>query len=184
MKNRALKTLYLYNGIFVFAGSLLGPLYAVYVGMIDRNILSISFTWAAFLLATLVFTYAISRFGDGIREKEYLLLGGFAVRAVAWYLYIFVATIPHLIFLQIFLGLGEALGTPAFQAIFAAHLDKGRQIKEYADWKLVSTGVTGGGTLAGGFIASEFGFPVLFASMSVFAVFAFIGVLFQPRKLL
>ena len=184
VKNRALKAIYIYNGIFVFAGSLLGPLYAVYVGLIDRDILAISFTWTAFLLSTVAFTFIISRVGDGVREKEYLMIGGFAVRAVVWYLYIFVASIPQLILLQIFLGFGEALGTPSFKAIFAEHLDKGKQIKEYADWELVARTVTGGGTLAGGFVASKFGFPWLFASMSILAVVAFIGILFQPRKLL
>lgn len=184
MNNRSLKALYIYNGIFVFAGSLLGPLYAVYVGMIDRNILAVSITWAAFLFATLLFTFVISRVGDRVREKEHLLLAGFAIRAVAWFLYIFVANIPHLIFLQIFLGLGEALGTPAFDAIFAEHLDHGRHIKEYADWKLVSNGVTGVGTIAGGFIAIKFGFPWLFVGMSILAAISFIGILMKPRKLL
>ena len=74
MRNPALKTLYIYNGIFVFAGSLLGPLYAVYVGLIDSAILAVSVSWAVFLMATLVFTAVISRVGDRVKEKEYLLM--------------------------------------------------------------------------------------------------------------
>ena len=60
MTNRTLKILYLYNGIFVFGGSLLGPLYAVYVGIIDTSILSVSVTWSAFLISTFIFTFIIS----------------------------------------------------------------------------------------------------------------------------
>ena len=184
MRNPALKTLYVYNGIFVFAGSLLGPLYAVYVGLIDSAIMAVSISWAVFLLATLGFTTLVSRFGDRVEQKEYMLLVGFAIRAIAWFLYMFVASIPHLIFLQIFLGLGEAFGTPAFQAIFAEHLDDGRHIKEYADWRMVSLAATGVSTVIGGIIVSTVGFLWVFALMSALATIAFFGVWTKPRELL
>ena len=38
--NRSLKTLFLFNGIFVFAEGLLGPLYALYVEGFDKSILA------------------------------------------------------------------------------------------------------------------------------------------------
>lgn len=184
MNNSSLKILFIYNGMFVFAGSLLGPLYAVYVGLLDKNILSVSATWSTFLIATVVFTLIISKIGDRIKEKEYLLLAGFLVRATAWFMFIFADNIFHLILLQTLLGLGEALGTPAFDAIFAEHLDSGRHIKEYSDWKLVLSAATGVGTMIGGVIATKFGFQWLFVSMSILALIAFSGVLVQPRKLL
>lgn len=184
MKNKSLKILFIYNGIFVFAGSLLGPLYAVYVGLLDKNILSVSITWSAFLIATVIFTLIISKIGDRIKEKEYLLMAGFLVRATAWLLFIFAGNVFHLILLQTLLGLGEALGTPVFDALFAEHLDGGQHIKEYSNWKLVLSGATGIGTTIGGLIATVFGFQWLFISMSVLAVVSFVGVLIQPRKLL
>jgi len=184
MKNKSLKVLFIYNGIFVFAGSFFGPLYAVYVGILDKSILSISITWSVFLIASLIFTLILSKIGDGVKEKEYLLMAGFFVRAIAWFLFIFVTDISGLIFLQIILGLGEALGSPAFDAIFAEHLDCDKHIEEYANWKLVLNGATGIGTIIGGLIATKFGFSWLFATMSLLAVVSFIGVLLQPRKLL
>jgi MFS family permease len=184
MNNKSLKILFIYNGIFVFAGSLFGPLYAVYVGLLDKNILSVSITWSAFLIAIVIFTLIISRIGDRVKEKEYLLMAGFLVRAIAWFLFIFATNVFYLIFLQILLGLGEALGTPAFDAIFAEHLDSDRHIEEYSDWKVVLNSVTGVGTIIGGLIATAFGFQWLFVSMSVLAVISFGGVLVQPRKLL
>lgn len=184
MNNKSLKILFIYNGIFVFAGSLFGPLYAVYVGLLDKNILSVSITWSAFLIATVIFTLIISKIGDRIKEKEYLLMAGFLVRAIAWFLFIFATNVIYLIFLQILLGLGEALGTPAFDAIFAEHLDGGRHIEEYSDWKLVLNGATGVGTIIGGLIATAFGFQWLFILMGILALVSFGGVLIQPRKLL
>ncbi len=37
--NGSLKVLFLFNGIFVFASTLLGPLYDVFVETIDSNVL-------------------------------------------------------------------------------------------------------------------------------------------------
>lgn len=184
MNNKSLKTLFIFNGIFVFASSLFGPLYAVYIGLLDKNILSVSITWSSFLIATVIFTLIISKLGDRIKEKEYLLMAGFFVRAIAWFLFIFAGNVFHLILLQALLGLGEALGTPTFDAIFAEHLDGGKHIKEYSNWKLVLSGATGIGTITGGLIVIAFGFQWLFVSMSVLALIAFCGVLVQPRKLL
>src|SRR4030042_5027981 len=106
--------------------------------MIDKKIISVSATWSAFLISTFIFTLIISGVGDKIKEKEYLLLAGFLTRSVTWLLFIFTTNILYLVFLQILLGLGEALGTPAFDAIFSEHLDDGKRIHNYASWKLIS----------------------------------------------
>ena len=155
MQNKSLKILFIFNGIFVFAGSLLGPLYASYVGTFDKNILSVSITWASFLVAAFIFTIIVLKTGDKIKEKEYLLLAGFLVRAIAWFMF-----------------------------IFAEHLDGGKHIKEYANWKLIVNGTTAVGTIIGGLIVTTLGFSWLFAVMSGLAMLAFVGVLLQPRKLL
>jgi len=182
--NKSLKILFLFNGVFVFASMLLGPLYAVYVESIDENILSISVTWAVFLISATFFTFIVSRRGDSVKEKEHLLMAGFLIRAISWFLFIFVGNIFHLILIQFFLGIGEALGSPSFDAIFAQHLDKGMQIKEYSSWKLIVNGATAVATIIGGLIVVTFGFNVLFIVMSFFALIAFFGVLIQPREIL
>jgi len=84
MPNRSLKILFLANGIFSFAGSMLGPLFAVFVERLDKNVLSVSLTWAAFMFSASIFTYLISLVGDRVKEKEYLLMAGFLVRAAGW----------------------------------------------------------------------------------------------------
>jgi hypothetical protein len=182
--NKSLKILFLFNGFFVFASSLLGPLYAIYVETIDSKILSVSITWAAFLLSATFFTFLVSRKGDSVKEKEYLLMFGFLIRAVSWLLFIFMGNIFHLILVQVFLGLGEALGNPSFDAIFAEHLDKGIEIKEYSSWKLVVNSVTAIATIVGGLIVSFFGFVPLFVTMSFLALISFFGILLQPRDVL
>lgn len=184
MNNRSLKVLFLANGIFCFAGSLLGPLYAVFVEKLDKNILSVSLTWAVFLISTSLFTYVISRLGDRIKEKEYLLMAGFLIRGLVWGLFIFTNSVWMLIGMQFLLGLGEALGSPAFDCIFAEHLDKNKQIREYSDWRLIINLTAAGGTILGGFLVVNFGFNILFLIMSLLALMVFIFVWRQPRKVL
>jgi len=180
MEKKPLRGLFLYNGIFVLAGSLLGPLYAVYVGKFKG--VSVSVSWAAFLFSVSVFTYLISRTGDRLGKKEYLLMAGFLVRAIAWMLFIFVDTLAALIALQILLGLGDALGGPSFDSLFASRIDQERAISQYSNWKLFSNVLTVTGTLAGGLIADKFGFQYLFLSMSALAMVSFFGVLFQIEE--
>jgi len=184
MKNKALKTLYVFNGIFVFAAGLLGPLYAVFVETIDNDIMSISLSWAALLISTTFFMMIVEKYGDLIKEKEYLLMGGFLVRAIVWFSFPFTSTLGFLIFLQFLLGIGEALGSPAWSALFAEHLDKNKHIKEYADWHIISNVARAMAVILGGLVVKFLGFDVLFYLMGSLALVSFFGVLVKPRKLL
>lgn len=184
MRNKGLKVLFQANGIFIFGTSLLGPLYAVYVERIVSTPVAISASSAAFLIASTLFTLLIAQFGDRMREKEYLLMAGFLVRAIAWLAYIFVANMPMLLFVQVLLGLGEALGSPSFNALFARHLDHGETVRDYSSWSIFHSLISAVGVVAGGFIATYFGFVPVFIIMAAFALISFFFVLLQPRKIL
>lgn len=184
MNNKALRTLFLYNGLFVGAATMLGPLYAIYVVKFVDGVTAVSISWAAFLVSTSIFTYIVSRKGDGIKEKEYLLLAGYIVRILSWILLIFVHNLTSLVLVQILLGFGESLGTPSFNALFADHLDKNKHIKEYSNWSLIANLTSAAGILAGGAIVNNFGFKALFLFMSALSLVAFFGILLKPRKLL
>jgi predicted MFS family arabinose efflux permease len=181
---KSLQILFISNGVFVFASNLLGPLYAIFAQKFDVNILSVSFSWFLFLISTTFFTYIISKFGDRVKEKEYLIIAGFLVRALAWILYIFTTNIFVFLFIQIILGFGEALGSPAFDAIFAKHLEKGLEIKEYSNWKIISNFTYALATITGGIIVYYINFQFLFLIMVILAIISSIIIFIQPRKLL
>jgi MFS transporter, DHA1 family, multidrug resistance protein len=184
MPNKALRTLYTYNGIFVFAGALFGPLYAVYVQEIRADVTAVSLSWGVFLISTTLFTFIVSKFGDHVKEKEYLLLSGFLIRALVWALYIFADSITFLIILQILLGIGESLGTPGFNALIADHIDKKREVEEFADLSIIFNLASALAVILGGLIVAKYGFPILFSIMSLLALASFLGVLLKPRKML
>lgn len=183
-ENKPLLLLFLINSIFVFAGSLFGPLYALYVSRLDNSITAISFSWSVFMLSSTLFSYLIGKYGDKLKEQEYLLAAGFFVRGLAWVGYIFVDNLVWLIVLQVFLGLGEAMGTPSWNAIFAKHLDNKKEVMEYSSWNVINNLMVATATVVGGFIASYFGFNALFVIMSSLAFVSFFGVIATPRKTL
>lgn len=180
--HKAIKVLFIFNGIFCIAGGLLGPLYAIFAQQFNADVFQISISWSAFLISTTIFTFILSRFGDQLKRKENLLMAGFLVRVIAWVLYIFVPNIYFLIALQVFLGLGEAIGNPSFNAIFAEHLDRAKHIKEYADWNIVANLAAGVAALLGGLIVTQFGFNILFLMMAALGLVSFIGVYINKRS--
>jgi MFS family permease len=100
---------------------------------------------------------------------------------MAWFLYIGVGNLFQLVLLQILLGLGDAAGSPSFNAIFAEHLDLGKHIQEYSQWIIIGNFLTAAGTLTGGLVASMFGFRWLFIFMGTLALVSFLGR-FDPAK--
>jgi MFS family permease len=182
--NKSLKVLFTLNSVFVFGGSLFGPLYAIYVQGLDNKIVTVSLSWAVFMISSTVFMYFVSKYGDKVKEQEYLLAGGFLIRAIAWLGYLFVANVTGLIVIQIILGLGEALGTPAWNAIFAKHLDGHKEIMDYSNWNIINNLLVALATALGGVLVTYFGFKVLFLAMSMLALVSFVGVLLTPRRVL
>ncbi|PIR44103.1 hypothetical protein COV23_01710 [Candidatus Wolfebacteria bacterium CG10_big_fil_rev_8_21_14_0_10_31_9] len=184
MNKKARGILFLYNGIFVGAAAMLGPLYAIYVLKFVDGVTAVSVSWAAFLVSTSIFTYIVAKKGDGVKEKEYLLLTGYIIRILSWILLIFVHNLTALVLVQILLGLGESLGTPSFNALFVDHLDKNKHIEEYSNWSLIANLSSAASVLAGGAIVNNLGFKALFLFMSALSLIAFLGILLKPRKLL
>jgi len=180
----ALKILFLSNGIFVFADRLLGPLFAIFAEKFDATILSVSFSWFVFMASATVFTFVVARFGDKIKEKEYLLMAGFIIRVISWLLYIFANSFTAFICIQVLLGIGEAVGSPAFDAMLATHLQKGAEINDYSTWKLVQNLSLAIASLIGGFVVYFTGFNLLFIIMALLGLLAAVIVFVQPRRLL
>ncbi|MBX4205406.1 MAG: MFS transporter [Candidatus Doudnabacteria bacterium] len=183
MINKTLRSLFLYNGLFVLAGALLGPLYAVYVQGIKNSPQAISLSWSVFLASSTVFMYVVARYGDRFKKKSNLLIAGFLVRALVWILYSVTTTIIPLLLLQVLFGLGEALGSPAYNAIVAEHLDKSRHMEDYSD-QIIFFNITAAiGTALGGFLVYQYGFKFLFYSMAILAIVSAIGVYSKSKKI-
>lgn len=183
-KSGALAVLYIFNGLFVLATAMLVPIYAIFAQEIGANVFTVSALAATLLVARVFFTLIVRSLGDDAVEEVHLLLAGFALRAAGWFILIFIGSIEGLFLVQIVFGLGESLGSPAFNALFAQHLKSGRYVSEYADWEVISAIGGGAGAFFGGYIAYAYGFDALFFVMGVLALLSFAGVHRKRRSLL
>jgi|GEM_PF-398272 len=179
MRRKGLRVLYMYNGIFMLAANLLVPIYSVYTQQFQSSVFSISLVWGVFLVSTTLFSLLLTWNGERIKKQrqENFLMIGYLVRVVVWLSFIFIGNLWQLMALQVLLGLGEALGSPAFDALFSEKLDSKNRLIEYSRWKVFSNLMTAIGTVAGGAVVSWLGFPVLFVIMAFLALVSFGGIL-------
>ncbi len=184
MKNNlALRSLFVANSIFVFALVLFGPLFAVYVQKMGGGVMMISIATAVSLLSTTLFLMFVARFGDRVERKEDLLVIAYLIRAIGFLAYPLVKDITWLMVLIVWLGAGEALGTPAFNVLFARHVDKKNEISEYADWHVVQNLIMALATILGGLFVSNFGFTGIFVAMSGLSFLAILVIKMTPKKI-
>lgn len=182
MKNFYLRTIYFSNGIFVFAHSLVVPIFALFLANFKVDIIQISLTSTIFLVSTGFFLLFLTLIGDKLHHNTVLLVFAFLVRATVWFGYIFATRIEHVYILQIFAGLGEAIGSTIFAVIVAEHLDEGNHVENYSVWNLIQSIAAGIAAVSGGFIVEKFGFNYLFALMSFLAIISALTFILGMRQ--
>lgn len=176
--NRILKTLLLTDACFIFAAGLFGPIYAIFVENIGGDLLDAGWAWAAFMLTCGVVVFLLSRWENRFKHYEQLIIGGYAMRSIAIFGYIFISSPMHLMIVQVVLGLGEAFTIPAYDALFTTHIDKGDEASRWGDWEAMYYIVTAGSAIIGAGIATALGFQALFIMM--FGV-SIVGLLLSIR---
>lgn len=77
--NKALKILLFTNGIILFAGAMMGPIYALYVEKIGGDLLDASFTFALYAFAAGIMTLISGRYADKIKENELIVVLGYGL---------------------------------------------------------------------------------------------------------
>ena len=84
---------------------------------------------------------------------------------------------------QLVLGIGTAVGLPAFDAMYTKNLDKGKYASEWGAWESMNYITAALAASLGGVIAALFGFTVLFAMMALFALASlFMGILLKWNR--
>ncbi|MCK4670785.1 MAG: MFS transporter [Nanoarchaeota archaeon] len=164
---KELKILLLASSLFMLAGGLFGPLYAVFVEDIGGDLLTAGGAYAAFSIAAGVLIFIISRWEDHVKHQEKFIIIGYALSCLGYLGYIFVQVPLHLFLVQIVFGVGEAIGVPAYDGLYSKFLDKGRYISEWGVWESMAYIVTGVAAIIGGLLASLYGFRLLFVIMFI-----------------
>lgn len=85
MNNRIIRTLLLSEGLFLFAGGLLGPIWAVYVEDIGGDLLEASGAFGAFMLTAAIVTYFLGKFEDHQRYKAKFVVLGYLMGTMVYF---------------------------------------------------------------------------------------------------
>jgi hypothetical protein len=166
------KILLLGANIWYFGEGMLGPLFAVYAENVGGDILDITWAWATYLVITGVFYIIVGRLLNNKPYKEKVMVAGYMLNALLTFGYIFVSNPTQLFIVQAGLGIAEAIGTPAWDSLYAKN--QSEEMDSYA-WGL-STGqsqiVTGIAFGIGGLITHFISFKALFVTMGIIQIMA------------
>lgn len=166
------KILLLGANIWYFGEGMMGPLFAVFAEKIGGDILDITWAWATYLIITGVFYIIVGKLLNNKNYKEKVMVLGYVLNAIFTFCYLFVSSPVQLFIVQAGLGVAEAIGTPAWDALYAKNLPD--KMDSYA-WGL-STGqsqiVTGLAFGFGGLITHFISFEALFITMGSLQIIA------------
>ena len=170
--NKSARILLYGSTIWYLGEGMMGPILGVLTEKIGGNILDISWIWAAYLIATGVFTAFVGKLSDYRFSKEKLLVAGYALNAFFTFGYLFASSTLHLLCVQVGLGVAAALAIPTWDALYAQH--NARMNAGYI-WGLAAGQTqltTGFAIIIGGMIIHYSSFNVLFVIMGVIQIFA------------
>lgn len=170
--SRTVKILLMGANIWYFGEGMMGPLFAIFSEKVGGDILDITWAWSTYLVITGLFYILVGKLLNKKEFKTKVMVMGYSLNALLTFAYLLVDSPFSLFLVQAGLGIAEAIGTPAWDALYAKHLDK--DLDSYA-WGL-STGqsqiVTGIAFGIGGVITHFISFNALFITMGLIQIVA------------
>ncbi len=165
--NKGLSILIAVNTAMVFILGIFVPFYAVFVQKIGGDIAFVGFSWAVFSIVAGILTLLFGKWQLKVKEQELLLALGYVIRGVVFLSYAFIDSIPQLLLTQVLWGIGVALGTPAFDAVYSSHTDHENSIVQWGQWEGIAAIAAGLAALIGGILIQTVGYSAVFMGMSV-----------------
>ncbi len=180
--NSNIKFLLTTNGLILFSGALLGPIYALFVKEVGGDILDAGFAGAAFAFSAGLVSLLVGRYGDAIKNKGFILSLGYIIIAIGFFVYEWVDSMALLLTAQVIIGIGEALYSPMFDALYSENLDDGKFSSEWGMWECMNYWTSCAAAVIGALFVKEFGFQNLFLIMGILALWSSIKVYFWSNK--
>lgn len=181
---RPLKILLSTNGLYYMAGAMIGPIYALFVEEIGGDLLDASYAFSVFAIAAGITAYISGKYTDQIKENELIIAFGYFIISIGYFYYIFVGSVWQLFISQALIGLGGAVYSPAFDALYSLKLKKNNAGMAWGMWEIMYYFTTAAGALIGGFVVTYFGFTPLFIIMGSLALMSALYIFILPRNVL
>ena len=181
---KALRILLITDGLVLISGAMLGPIYAIYVDIVGVDLMDASIAGGIFALVAGLTVLVSGKFSDHVNEPKYIVSLGYTIIGFGFLLYILVNSVWFLFIVQAIIGFGEAIYTPAFDALYSKHLDKNEEATEWGGWEAMRYFTASGGAVIGGLVAMNFGFSPLFVIMCLLCFISAIYIFFLPKRTL
>jgi len=178
---KEMKVLISADVMFMLAGGLFGPIYALFVEDIGGGLAVAGMAYSVYCIVAGILIYFIGKFEDKFDNQEMLVVVGYFILSIGYLGYLFVSSPLHLYLLQALFGVGAAIKLPVYRGIYSMNLDKGKFASEWGIWDSFTYIFWGISSFLGGHIAKAYGFRFLFLIM--FAL-TFIGFLISLALLL
>lgn len=182
--NRALRILLATNGTILIAAAMLGPIYAIFVERLGGDLLDASYAFAIFAAVAGLVTLVSGKYADKLKEPERVIALGYAIMGVGFFGYIFADSVIFLFVLQVVIGLGEAIYSPAFDATYSKHLTDRRSGRQWGAWEAINYFTAAAGAVTGGLLVTFLGFNTMFVIMGLMCVASAVYILRLPRRVL
>lgn len=162
---------------FTLAGSMIIPIYAIFVKEIGGDILSAGKAYAIFALAAGLLTFMTSRWENHIKHIEKVIVLGYLLGMLGYLGHLFVKTPLHLFLVQILLGFSAAILNPAYDMLHSKYLEKDRKSYHWGIWEAENLIAAAVASLTGAYVVKLYGFKTLLTIMFLFSLFAFLASL-------
>lgn len=180
----ALRVLLITNGLVLLSAAMLGPIYALFVRDIGGDILDTGLAAGVFTATAGVVVFFFGKMSDRIRESELVVALGYAIMGTGFFLYTQIDSMVELLLIQVLIGFGEAIYSPAFDALYSKHLDPKHSGAQWGAWESMNYFALSLGALVGSGIAALFGFTMLFLVMGSLAYLSALYIYSLPRRIL
>ena len=182
--NKAIRLLLMADSMWLMGRAMLGPIYALFVAEIGGSLFDAGITFGVYALSAGIITLVSGTLVDRVKENELIIAAGFLISGIGFGLYTMVDSMTMLLIAQAVIGAGEATKFPAYDEVYSKHLDKNKGGEEWGAWESVAYFTTALGAVAGGYVASKYGFDAIFGLMTILSLSAAIFIYVLPRKAL
>ena len=126
--------------------------------------------------------YLLSFWENYVKHKESLIVVSYALISIGCLGYYFVYNQATLLGVQIILGLATAFLSPAYDALYSHYVEKKEEASDWGLWESMGYIVGAIAALIGGYLATLYGFKILFLVMFLFSIIGFFTSLNLYRK--
>lgn len=166
---KLLRTLLYSDHLNIFAYSLFGPLYAIFVLEIGGSAFHAGASWGFYMFIAGISMFYFSRIEDScIKCRKKMIVTAYFILSIGSLGFILVQGPIELYIVQFINAIGIGMLDPAWKAIYGKTEDKGKEAEEWALYEGVDKILIAIAALLGGIFITYFSFRMLF--VIIFAV--------------